>query len=185
MEDDKIIGLIKTGKSDRALDVLYHHYPVIRKIIIAKGGSRQQAEDIFQEALIILLRKASHANFTLTAPLGAYITGICRLLWKAEMKKKQLTVATAYTDNSGEETAERALHQALEEEARIKLAEQALQQLKERCRELLLLFYSGTRKLSEIAQVMGYSSENTAKNQKYKCLEGAKNRLKELQQTTL
>jgi hypothetical protein len=29
---------------------------------------------------------------------------------------------------------------------------------------------------------MGYTSENTAKNQKYKCLEGAKNKLKELKQ---
>ena len=31
---------------------------------------------------------------------------------------------------------------------------------------------------------MGYNSENTAKNQKYKCLEAARNRLKELNSTT-
>jgi hypothetical protein len=37
-------------------------------------------------------------------------------------------------------------------------------------------------KLKDIAAKMGYSSENTAKNQKYKCLEAAKNKLKEMKQ---
>ncbi|WP_315821201.1 hypothetical protein [Paraflavitalea speifideaquila] len=57
-------------------------------------------------------------------------------------------------------------------------------ELGERCRELLLLFYNGGLKLKDIAARMGYSSENTAKNQKYKCLEAARNKLKELKQTT-
>jgi hypothetical protein len=39
-------------------------------------------------------------------------------------------------------------------------------------------------KLKNIALKMGYSNEATAKNQKYKCLEAAKNRLRELKQAT-
>lgn len=72
MEDDKIIGLIKTGKSDRALNALYHHYPAIRKMIMAKGGSRHEAEDIFQEALIILL--------LLPTPAGVILIGLSQYL---------------------------------------------------------------------------------------------------------
>jgi DNA-directed RNA polymerase specialized sigma24 family protein len=68
-------------------------------------------------------------------------------------------------------------------EARIRLAEKVLNELGERCRELLLFFYTGGMKLKDIAVKMGYNSENTAKNQKYKCLEAAKNRLKELKQS--
>jgi DNA-directed RNA polymerase specialized sigma24 family protein len=70
----------------------------------------------------------------------------------------------------------------MEKENGARLAERALMQLGERCRELLVLFYNRRLKLKEIAQIMGYTSENTAKNQKYKCLEGAKNKLKELKQ---
>jgi DNA-directed RNA polymerase specialized sigma24 family protein len=73
-----------------------------------------------------------------------------------------------------------ALNEVLEKEGRAKLAEQIILDLGERCRELLLLFYSGSLKLKEIAVKMGYNSENTAKNQKYKCLEQAKEKLKKL-----
>jgi DNA-directed RNA polymerase specialized sigma24 family protein len=60
------------------------------------------------------------------------------------------------------------------------LAEKVLQELKDRCRELLLLFYQDKLPLRDIALRMGYTSENSTKNQKYKCLEAARNRLKEL-----
>lgn len=71
---------------------------------------------------------------------------------------------------------------AIVQEERAKLAEKVVAELKDRCRELLLLFYEGGLKLKDIATRMGYSSENVAKNQKYKCLEAARNRLKELKQ---
>jgi len=76
------------------------------------------------------------------------------------------------------------MEELLEKETRAKLAEQVLNELGQRCRELLLLFYKTGLQLKDIASRMGYNSENTVKNQKYKCLEAAKNRLKELKQTT-
>jgi DNA-directed RNA polymerase specialized sigma24 family protein len=69
----------------------------------------------------------------------------------------------------------------VETENKYKPAEKVIADLGERCKELLLLFYFESLKLKDIAKKMGYNSENTAKNQKYKCLETAKNRLKALQ----
>ena len=75
------------------------------------------------------------------------------------------------------------MKEAIENELKAKLAEQVINGLKDRCRDLLLLFYEGRLKLKDIAQRMGYSSENTARNQKYKCLESVRDGIKALQNT--
>jgi RNA polymerase sigma factor (sigma-70 family) len=103
-------------------------------------------------------------------------------LWNDELKRRKHSLPGDF-ETGLKEAQEQELREAVEEEQRAKLAEKVLDQLGERCRELLVLFYNKGLKLKDIASRMGYSSENTAKNQKYKCLEAAKNRLKELKQT--
>ena len=182
MTDQTIVELIRTDQSDKALDALYKDFPMIRKLIRSKGGDKKDAEDIFQEALIIFIKKIKGSDFKLTARLSTYLYSVCRFLWKDQLKRRSREVpydfATGLT-----EPEEMELYTIAGEEQREKLAEKVLGELKDRCRELLLLFYEGRLKLKDIAARMGYNSENSAKNQKYKCLEVAKNRLKELKQT--
>ena len=111
MDDQKIITLIRTGKNDQALNALYRHYPLMRKMIRSRGGTSNDAEDIFQEALIILVRKvkaagqttgsdqAKPAEFTLTAQLSTYLFSVCRYLWKDELKKRRHEVSSDFAEN--------------------------------------------------------------------------------------
>lgn len=182
MDDHKIIDLIRSGGNSKALKALYRSFPLMQKMIRTSGGSRQDAEDIFQEALIILCTQVREKDLRLTAKLSTYLYSICRYLWKDELKKRNTQPLDAFdTGLTGPE--EQALELVREADKQTTLAEKVLLDLGERCRELLLLFYHGGRKLKDIAARMGYSSENTAKNQKYKCLEAARNKLKELKQS--
>ncbi|HEY6899519.1 MAG TPA: sigma-70 family RNA polymerase sigma factor [Puia sp.] len=176
MNDQMILELIRTDQNDRALDALYRHFPMIRKLIRSNGGDRQDAEDVFQEALIILIRKVKGSEFRLTAQLSTYLYSVCKYVWKDELKKRNRELPLNFEIEPGIEAT-------IEDESRARLAEQVIAELKDRCRELLLFFYEGRLKLQEIAERMGYSSGNTAKNQKYKCLEAARDRLKELTST--
>jgi RNA polymerase sigma factor (sigma-70 family) len=182
MTDENIVELIRTGRNDRALDALYKNFPSIKRMIRANGGNADDAQDIFQEALIILVNKIRNTSFLLTARLSTYLFGVSRLLWKDELRKRNSSF-TRSLDVPDADNIEAVISDAIEEERIAMLAGKALEELKGRCRELLLLFYEGRLKMKDIAVKMGYSSENTAKNQKYKCLEAAKNRLKELKQT--
>jgi len=183
MQDQKIIELIRLNRHDKALLALYKNFPAVRKMIRSKGGNGQDAEDVFQEALIILCRKIKETEFILHAQLSTYLFSVCRFLWKDELKKRnKLTDLDFETGFSAAE--ERQWEGWTEDETRINLAEKVVRELGDRCREILLLFYNGGMKLKDIAAKMGYSSENTAKNQKYKCLEAAKNKLKEMKQAT-
>lgn len=176
MPDQQLLDLIRTGRSNKALDTLYRHFPMIRKMIRSNGGHASDAEDIFQEGMIILVRNIQQPDFSLTSKLSTYLYGICRLLWKEELRRRNRPIPPTLMQDAGEEQIDE------EKEQRARLAEKALDELGERCRELLLLFYHGGLKLKDIAARMGYSAENTARNQKYKCLEAAKLRLKQLQQ---
>ena len=178
MTDQRIIELIRAGKNDKALNALYQQFPMIRKLIRSKGGTRSDAEDVFQEALIVLLKKAASPGFELTAKLSTYLYSVSRFLWNDQLKRRRPQVP--FDESPEFDAAETGLEDIIREEARIRVAERIIQNLKERCRELLLLFYHDKLSLVSVAERMGYGSENAAKTQKYKCLETARNQFKTL-----
>jgi RNA polymerase sigma factor (sigma-70 family) len=181
MSDIEIIEHLKGNRNDKVLIVLYKNLPVIKKMITTNGGNSEDAEDIFQEALVVLCMNVKKTDFILTSKLSTYMYSICRFMWKDELKRRNKMVFS-YTDTIKDTIDENALT-AIQQEEQLKIAESVVKLLGDRCKELLELFYSGKMKLKEIAEKMGYSSENTAKNQKYKCIEAAKKNLKEMNST--
>lgn len=178
MNDGEIIENLKHNRNDKVLVTLYKNLPVIKRMIIANGGSSEDAEDVFQEALVIVCMNVKKTDFILTSKISTYIYSICRFVWKDELKKRNKMIFS-YTDTITDTIDENALT-AIQQEEQFKAAEDVVKSLGERCKELLELFYTGKMKLKEIALKMGYSSENTAKNQKYKCIEAAKKNLKDV-----
>lgn len=178
MHDQKIIELIRTNKHDKAFLALYKNYPAVKKLILTKGGNAQDAEDVYQEALIILCRKVTDPSFMLTAKLSTYLYSVCRLLWKDELKRKQKHQHFDLNENADAE--DEGLQELVDRENRFRTAERIVMQIGERCRELLQFFYFEAMSMKQAAMKMGFSSENVAKNQKYKCIERAKEKLKEL-----
>ena len=178
MEDQKIIDLIKSQKHDKVFTTLYKYFPVVKKMILANGGRSEDAEDIYQEALIVFYKKAGADNFKLTSGINTYLYSISRFMWNDQLKKQQ---KHSFVEIEKEQVNESEFITEIETENQFKLAEKVISELGERCKELLILFYFHSKKLKDIAKKMGYNSENTAKNQKYKCLEAAKNKLKTLQ----
>jgi RNA polymerase sigma factor (sigma-70 family) len=150
-------------------------------MISRNGGNNQDAEDIFQESLIIVCRKLKDPGFELTSRLSTYLFSICRFLWKdaCKKRKKHLPIDFDTGFNSLEQIQEQHF---IDQEERARQAEEIINGLGDRCRELLILFYNMGMKLKDIALKMGYNTEATAKNQKYKCLETARQKLKDLQQ---
>ena len=182
MSDQNILEFIRAGRDAAALSRLYRYYPIVQKMISANGGNRTDAEDIFQEALIICIKKFRLPGFQLTASLNTYLFSVCRLLWMDELKKRKKQGLVELDAKAGINLAE--IEADIADEVQSRLAERVLANLKDRCRELLLFFYQGRMKLKDIARKMGYSSENTARNQKYKCLEAARDQVKALQKNT-
>ncbi|MEI2748935.1 MAG: hypothetical protein V9E88_09285 [Ferruginibacter sp.] len=71
----------------------------------------------------------------------------------------------------------------INEEAMFSSASAAFNLLGEKCRMLLILFYHKKQSYKEIATALSFSDEKTAKNQKYRCLQKAKENYLTIRQT--
>ena len=168
MSDQDILVLFKNGQREKAFKKLYHLYPRIEKLVLSKGGSKDDASDVFQEALIILKRNLETTGFKLTSSFYPYLYSVSRFVWsdiQKSLTKQQLQELNAQ---------EVQVFQEVIEEKNYQLAEHAFLEIGERCQQLLQLFYHKAMSFKDIAKVMQFKSSKIAKNQKYKCLQKAK-----------
>ncbi|MCE3228041.1 MAG: polymerase, sigma-24 subunit, subfamily [Bacteroidetes bacterium] len=171
MNDKEIIKLISEKSYNKVVKNLYGYFPVIKKYIIKNSGTKSDAEDIFQDALLVLFKKTEKGNFELTSSLNTFLFGISRNLWKEQLRKNKKEVYST-VENQADVTED--FSSATEEYQKSKKAVEALSQLGEKCKQLLHLFYYKKLSMAEIASKLGFAGEKGAKNQKYRCLEKAK-----------
>lgn len=172
MTDQEIILSIRKGHNEKPLQVLYKEYPKIRQLILKSGCNEVLAQEIFNDSLLLLIEKLRDPSFELTSKLTTYLYGINRFLVKNALRKQQkLAVELEWTDTLI--LSEADLGYQSEEEERLKQLETILSKLSEKCRRILELFYFGKQSMEQIAQELNYSSVNSAKTQKYKCIEHA------------
>jgi len=166
MTDKDIIEKLRQQQYSKALQGLYNVLPLVKKHIKANSGSTADAEDIFQDALVILCKKVQAENFALTAPLKNYLFVIAKNCWLQELRqRKKLPAGEISNDPIQVDT---------NEEPGFIVAKAAFDLLGEKCRQLLILFYFKKESFKKIALQLAFADEKTAKNQKYRCLQKAK-----------
>ena len=76
-------------KSDsKTISYFYQAYlPGVMSYIKNNGGFEEDARDIFQEALMVLFKKAKSGKLILSCTLKTYIFSICRFQWLNSMRK--------------------------------------------------------------------------------------------------
>lgn len=89
-------------RNRKAEEHLYNtHKSMITNLVLKNSGSHDEALDLYQETLLIVLKKISRPDFVLTAQLKTLIYGIAQRLWLKELRKKK-KMPTAYTINDDE-----------------------------------------------------------------------------------
>jgi len=171
MKDQEIILKIQNGEHDNAIKILYKEFPKIKTLIVSSGGNKTQARENFHDSLILLIEKVSSKDFKLTSKLSTYLYGINRLLWKNKLRKKNNSKELEWSDTLILTNEDLGIEE--EKESRIQALESVLKKISDRCREIFSRFYFHKETMSEIANAMSFSSVNSAKTQKYKCIEQA------------
>ncbi len=162
-------GLAEGNRS--AVAAIYRSYhSILIKWIVGRGGSEADAQDVFQEALIVLYEKSKSAEFCLTCKLGTYLFAICKRLWYKKVERS--TLFSAFDADNDEDTDhyDEDIGHHIEKETQYEKLENALTELGEPCSSLLKAFYVDKLSMQEIAAVFNYTNAENAKTQKYKCL---------------
>jgi len=171
MKDNEIIQNIRAGQRNKALQFLYKEFPKIQVNICKSGGTKQEAEEIFTDALILLVEKVSNPKFELTSKLSTYLYGITRFLWMNELKKTKRKYELEWSDTLI--LMDKDLDYDADKEEQLKQLESVIAQVSQRCQEIFEMFYFKKESMQRIADVLGFTSVNSAKTQKYKCIEKA------------
>jgi len=158
MGDQKIIALI------------YEEFkPTVHQWVLKNSGSTADADDVFHNSLISLLTNYSEVK----VDFKALLVRICKNKWIDELRKKSKTNEVSL-DEIGHDVFENAESEAFEnaqlEDLRFQLMEEALLELSETCRKLLLMIKGGTKAL-EIARTLNMTNANTVYRRKFACME--------------
>ena len=142
------------------------HHRAIIQLVETNNGTREDARDVFQEALLLIYQKAKAPDFQLTSSFFTYFYAVCRNIWSNKVRKKSFGEVTL-SDDKASMLVDESPEQFHKNEQYI-LYRRKFQELAEDCQRLLTLFFNKTS-LKAIAEEMGLSSEGYAKKKKYKC----------------
>jgi RNA polymerase sigma factor (sigma-70 family) len=154
---------------EQALTQLYRQaFPAVRRYINRHGGSEEDAQDIFQDALVIFYEQTVGGTLTLTAAPSTYLVSISRNLWHHEQRRRARLPHEALPDNL------EPLDTGEPEESAFAVLDY-VERLGAKCKDVLLAFYYFQQPLTQIAEANGYASIRSATVQKFKCLERLRN----------
>jgi len=150
---------------EQALTRLYRQaFPAVRRYIGRHGGSEQDAQDVFQDALVVFYEQTVGEKLTLTAAPSTYLVGISRNLWHHEQRRRARLPHETLPDDLQPPAA------AEPEESAFAVLDY-VERLGAKCKNVLLAFYYFQQPLTQIAETNGYRSVRSATVQKFKCLE--------------
>lgn len=159
---------------EKLFTALYENaFPSVAKFVSSKGGSFQDARDIFQDALVIFYEKTSDGDLPVITSDEAYVMGIAKHLWIRKFNQDKTTVSL--NDFEAAITIPDDYIPAVESGKLVSFLALA----GKRCMELLQAFYYNKHSVGHITHAFGYSSTHSATVQKFKCLEKIRDMVKE------
>lgn len=179
LSDEEIVtGLRK--RDNHVLQYIYKNcFTPVKQLILHNAGSETDAEDIFQEALIVIFKKLrKEEDFELNASFSTYIYSVARLLWLKHLQKiKKIDIDPLNRDM--EERIEFEEPSPVEDkDLRMAIYQRTLVKIPEDCQKILLLTAQDLSSL-EIAQQLGFRSEGYVRKRRHFCKEYLINKIKE------
>lgn len=169
MSDSQIIQAIKAGDQEGIKQLYHQYFKMIADLIQKNNGSREDAEDIFQETLITLITKIRATDFQLTARLSSFLYAVSKNMWLYKLRGEK---RFHFVDTEiAQERIDDALATDLEtyEEKHILIA-QLFDHISQECQKILKTFYFEKKALKDIGTEMNYT-EGSIRVKKSRCME--------------
>lgn len=150
------------------IEVYQKSFPAVARHVAKMGGSLDEAQDIFQDALVAYYEKVVSGNQDIVNG-HAYIFGIAKNLWlqqyKNGNKNSLFQTQGGFEENEEAPSTEKVLHY--------------LATAGKKCMELLKAYYYDHMSVENVVSAFGYSGKRSATVAKYKCLEKVRETVKQ------
>ena len=168
--NDKILieGIKK--QNEKVIAEIYNRFfPSIRQFIYRNNGNLDDARDIFNDAIVVVLLKGREDALNLKCSLKTYIYAISRNLWLKKIKSEKIDIIS-YEDIADTIYSVEDVEEELYNISRAHLLFQKhLVRMSPVCQELLGSFLDG-KSFREITEELEFENESYARKRKYRCV---------------
>ena len=170
--DPEILACIQSGKQiDDAIKAIYrNNFESLGWYVMNNNGSRQDAEDIFQEVVVNFIELVQKDKFRGESSIKTFLFSLNRFTWLNELKRKGRALAREEKYEKGQEKTEMDVSQFIAGREAKGQVLQLMEQIGATCKKILLMFYYENLSITEILENLHYENEQVVRNKKYKCL---------------
>lgn len=139
------------------------------------ASAKEDIEDIFQESLMVLMKKVKTGGVTVSrdGALFSYLVQIGKLTaCNAIRKKRPLTPEEVITISRNLHKEEKDFEMTVTEKQQTQneFIDRAFDSLPDTCKTIFKKFYWERKPFDEIANIIGFGSEDSVKTKKSKCM---------------
>ena len=167
-DDTKLLDALRNSDEEALAELFRQNRRPITSLVTRNQGSEDDAEDVLQEAVVVLWQRVRSGSFEYQSKLSTFIYATAKNIWFRRLARQRRELPAA------EETLDMASSDAnpleeMEENERVMAVQKAMGQIGNPCRDLLLFFYWEERSMEEIAVKLGFANADTVKSKKYQC----------------
>lgn len=170
--DTALLEGLALSERDAVAEIYRLYRPMLVKWIVSRNGKEEDADDVFQDVLMVLYDKAKSPEFCLTCKLSTYLFAVSKRIWykKLEQHNRMVYKFTEEDEDNNIAAADDDVSVYLEKETQLEELNIALEKLGAPCNSLLKAFYIEDKSMQQIAEDFNYTNAENAKTQKYKCM---------------
>ncbi|MBL7747108.1 MAG: sigma-70 family RNA polymerase sigma factor [Chitinophagaceae bacterium] len=170
--DSELVDNLRTGQQmDETIRALYRgHFDSLSWYVMNNSGSRQDAEDIFQEVMVSFIDLVKKDKFRGESTVKTFLYSLNRHTWLNELKRRgRASLREEKFEKAQDRVEADAGHHIADREGKAEVM-RLVGELGDTCRKILVLFYYENMSMKEILDATDYENEQVVRNKKYKCL---------------
>ena len=94
LSDNQLLEMLLSSDDDevnKGLRLVYvDYFPLVNSLVTSNSGTSENAADVFQEAVIVLVRQLRHGKFEGRSSIKGFLYGIARNIWLNELRKSSV-----------------------------------------------------------------------------------------------
>lgn len=152
--DSEIIRCLRERQSYVVRYLFNRYMPMIRLMVTQMGGSAEDAKDLLQDGLIIMLTKIDNDELVLRCKFKTFLFSVCKNLWKAVLAKRK--AAENYLNKRVDIDSEKDFTEVYDNNLYQNIFEDVYESLDPVGKQILKLYWQDYSP-KEIAEKLGYT----------------------------
>lgn len=155
------------AQDDKVFLYLYQvSFKEVLWLVRKNNGSEEDAKEIFQEAMVILITKIKEEGLRFTCSPKTYLYAVCRNLWLKELARRNRKANLSVEETefvAGDDCVE-----VIEDQDLLNIYIRHFKELSEECKKILNLHLKNLP-IREITRRMGFKRDSYTMDRKYRC----------------